>query len=141
MQINFWLPFLLSPFLLIRVCALHQLLDTSKFGKVKRITFAVSKINYCQGISAIKQTAKMLLQSRATLSVQASRRQKGYVGICLMGSNGINVAYSSDESSVLSLSLQSSYLMNMQLSCIQNILSALKRKCWRQKKKIILPVI
>jgi hypothetical protein len=33
-------------------------MDTSKFGKVKRINFVVSKINYCQGISAIKQTLK-----------------------------------------------------------------------------------
>jgi len=116
----------LSPFLPTRICNLHQLLDTSKFGKVKRITFVVSKINCCQRISAIKQTSAMPLRSRGTL---ASQHRKGYAGICLQGSKGINAAYSSEESSVLSLSLQSFWLMNMQLSCTQNFLSALRRRC------------
>jgi hypothetical protein len=68
-QLIFGSPFSFSPFLQIRVCTLHKLLDSSKFGKVKRKTFAVSKINYCQRISVIKQTAKMSLPSRGALPV------------------------------------------------------------------------
>jgi hypothetical protein len=44
----------------------------------------------------------MPLRSRGAL---ASHHRKGYAGICLKGSNGINVAYSSKESSILNLSL------------------------------------